>query len=89
LYEVILIPIGEAIMSRLPKLKIKLPAGNPREYICELEQAREYLNFNEGVFLVEGQGVHSYDELVHIATQDKYKNKEFLEIEWLQMIGGG
>jgi hypothetical protein len=76
-------------MSRLPKLKIKLPTGNHSEYICDLEQAKQYLNFNEGVFLVEGQGVQSYDELSHIATQEKYKNKEFLEVEWLQVIGGG
>lgn len=47
------------------------------------------MNFNEGVFLVEGQGVRSYDELVNIATQDKYKNKEFLEVKLLHIIGGG
>jgi hypothetical protein len=75
-------------MSRLPKLKIKLPSDSD-EYICELAQANEYLNFNEGVFLVEGQGVHSYDELVRIATQDKNKNKEFLVVELLHIIGGG
>jgi len=76
-------------MSQVPKLKIKLPSSDPSEYICELEQAKYCLNFNEGVFLVEGQGVHSYDELVHIATQDKHKNKEFLNVELLQVIGGG
>ena len=76
-------------MSRLPKLRIRFPSGSPGEYICELEQAKDYLNFNEGVFLVEGQGIQSYDELVSIATQDKYKNKEFLEVELLHIIGGG
>jgi hypothetical protein len=76
-------------MSRVPKLKIKLPSGGSSEFICELEEAKDYLNFNEGVFLVEGQGVRSYDELVNIATQDKYKNKEFLEVELLHIIGGG
>jgi hypothetical protein len=76
-------------MSRFPSLRIKLPSGNPSEYVIELEQARDYLNFAEGVFLVEGQGVQSYDELVRIAAQDKYKNKKFLEVVWLQLIGGG
>jgi hypothetical protein len=76
-------------MPRLPKLKIKLPSGSQNEFICELEQAKDCLNFEEGVFLVEGQGVHSYDELVHMATQDKHKNKEFLVVEWFQMVGGG
>lgn len=76
-------------MSGLPKLKIKPPSGSVKEYICDLEQARQYLNFSEGVFMVEGQSIHSFDELAHIATQDKCKNKEFLEVEWLQAIGGG
>jgi hypothetical protein len=76
-------------MSPLPRLKIKLPSGSPGEFICELEQAMDYLNFSEGIFLVEGQGVHSYDELVHIVEQDKFKNKEYLVVEYLQFIGGG
>lgn len=76
-------------MSRVPKLKIKLPSGDQSEYICELSEARDYLNFNEGVFLVEGQGVNSYDELVRIVTRDKYKNKEFIEVELLNLVWGG
>lgn len=76
-------------MPRLPKVKIKLPSGDPSEYICELEQARDYLNFNEGVFMVEGQGIQSFDELVRIAFQDKNKDKEFIVVEWLQIVGGG
>ena len=76
-------------MSQVPKLKIKLPSGDPSEYICELDQAKYCLDFNEGVFLVEGQAVHSYDELVHIVSQKQYKNREYLNIELLQIIGGG
>ena len=73
-------------MARLPKLKIKLPSG---EYICELAEARQYLDFNEGVFMIEQQGVQSFDDIVRIASLDKFKNKEFLEVIWLQVIGGG
>jgi hypothetical protein len=76
-------------MSRLPKLKIKLPFGNESEDVCELEQAKYCLNFDEGVFLVEGQTVHSYDELVQLANQNNYKNKEFLEVVLVQAIEGG
>jgi hypothetical protein len=75
-------------MSQLPKLKIKLPLGYPSEDAFELEQARDRLNFNDGIFLVEGQRIHSYDELVQLATQDKYRNKEFLELELLLIEGG-
>jgi len=76
-------------MSQLPKLKIKLPLGSLSEDVCELEQAKYRLNFDDGVLLVEGQTVHSYDELVQLANQDNYKNKEFLEVVLLQVIEGG
>jgi hypothetical protein len=76
-------------MSELPKIKIKLPSSGAKEYICALEQAGEYLDFEQGVFVVEGQGIHSYDELVRIATQDKYKGVEFIVVELLQPIVGG
>jgi hypothetical protein len=76
-------------MSRLPKVKIKLPSGKPSEYICELAQARDYLNFNEGVFMVEGQGLQSYEDLIRIASQEKYRDKEYIVVEWLQIVGGG
>jgi hypothetical protein len=76
-------------MSRPPKLKINFPSGYPSEYVCELEQARDLFNFSEGFFLVEGQGVQSFDDLVNIANQDKYSNSPFLEVAWLQPIGGG
>jgi hypothetical protein len=76
-------------MSRPPKIKVKLPSGNPSEYLVELEQAREFLNFSEGVFTVEGQGIQSFDELVLIAGQEKYRDKEFIEVTLLQPIVGG
>lgn len=76
-------------MSRLPKLKIKLPAGSPSEEVCEVEQAKYRLDFSDGVIMVEGQTVHSYDELVDLAIQDKYKDKEYLEVVLVQVIVGG
>ncbi|MFC1494876.1 hypothetical protein ACFL6W_06330 [Thermodesulfobacteriota bacterium] len=76
-------------MSHLPKLKIKLPAGNPDEYIYELDEAGDVLNFSAGVFIFDGQWIHSYNELVNIAKQDKYKDREFIEVEWMKVMGGG
>lgn len=76
-------------MSRLPKLKIKLPFGYPSEEVCELEQAKYRFDFVDVVLVVEGQGVHSYDELVQLATQDNYKNKQFLEVVLIPLIEGG
>ncbi len=79
-------------MSKLPKLKIKLPFGNSDEDICELEQAKYRFSFggNAMVLIVDGQVPQSYEELVQLATQDKYKNKEFINAELIiEMFGGG
>ena len=77
-------------MSRLPKLKIKLPFGNSDEDICELEQAKYRFTYGqEGLVVVEGQVVNSYEELVQLASRDDYKDKEFLEVELLPTLPGG
>jgi PDZ domain-containing secreted protein len=76
-------------MSRLPKLKVKLPASYLGEEVFELEEAKDILNFDEGIIMVEGQTVHSYDDFVQLITQQKYKNLEFIEIVVLPIIVGG
>ena len=47
------------------------------------------MNFSEGVFIVDGQWIHSYNELADIVKQDKFKDKGFIEVEWIQVMGGG
>ena len=75
-------------MSRLPKIKIKLP-GYSIEEVCELEEAKDRLNFGGGIIMVEGQMVHTYDELVIIVTQDSCKDKEFIEVKLVLPFSGG
>ncbi len=72
----------------MPKLKIKF-FGYPNEEVYELEQIKNNLNFDEAVFMVEGQRVQSYDKLVQLAAQDEYKDKEFLEIMLIPLFEGG
>ncbi len=67
-------------MSQLPKLKIKL-LGSAIEEVCEFEEAKDRLTFGNGTIMVEGQMVHTYDELVIIATQDSCKGKEFIAVK--------
>jgi hypothetical protein len=67
-------------MSGVPRIKIMLPNGYPDEGTFELEQARPRLNFDGGTFLVEGQYVKSFDDLVELAAQDKYKDQEYIEV---------
>ncbi len=68
-------------MPKLPKLKVRR-TWNPVEETHDLEQARNLL-FNRGtdmLVIVEGQMVNSYEELVQLAAQDAYKDKESLEV---------
>ncbi len=47
------------------------------------------MNFKGGMILVEGKRVRSYDELVQLAAQEKFKNKEFIEVVLLRTLSGG
>lgn len=78
-------------MSKLPKLKVQSPFGSENEGdICDLEQAKNRFDYgSETVVLVDGQIVNSYEELVQIAAQERYKDKEFLEVVLLPLIAGG
>jgi hypothetical protein len=64
------------------------PFGYLNGKVCDLEQAKS-LNFNDGIVLLDGVRVHSYYELVQLASSDKYKNLELIEIVLLPAITGG
>ena len=80
-------------MSKLPKLKVKMPNGN--EEIHEFEEAKSsFPNWAiQGILvLIDGQErqvVKSYEELVNMVAQNQYKDREFLEMVLLPFIDGG
>jgi hypothetical protein len=78
-------------LSLLPKLKIRLPSQNEAQDICTLEQAKYRFNWGHEPFLivVEGQFVNSFDDLMKLAKQDRFKEKEFLEVEIQPLLAGG
>jgi len=71
-------------MSELPKIKVKWwTLGSPdEETTCSLEQAKEVIFGNRPAVLVfvEGEMINSYEELVQLARQDRYKGKEVLNV---------
>jgi PDZ domain-containing secreted protein len=77
---------GDVTIS--PKLIIK-PFGYNSNDICELEEARHRLNFDDAVILVDGKRVRTYDELVQMVVRDNYKDKEFIDVVLLPLISGG
>jgi hypothetical protein len=77
-------------IANLPKIKIKLlPATYPIEDVFDLEQARERLNFNAGMIMIDGKRIQSYEELVELVSQDKYQGQEFVEIVGILPVAGG
>ena len=80
-------------MPELPKLKMQPIFDSKMEAdVIDLEQAKNRFFYgHETVVLVEGQVVTSHAELVKLASQDQYKDKEFLEVTILPntFVGGG
>ena len=78
-------------MSRLPKLRIKQPSQKMAEEICSLEQMEYRFNWGHEPFLivVEGEPIGTYEQLKELAQQDRFKDKEFLEVEVKNILVGG
>ena len=78
-------------MSTSPKLRIRLPAPSETRDICSLEQAQYRFNWGHDPFLivVEGKAISSYHDLMELAKQDRFKDKEFLEVEVQPLLAGG
>ena len=76
-------------MSKLPKLKVILAVGRQIEEIRDFEQGK-YLPFAHHIFIfAEGQKIDSYEELLQLASQKQYKDKEYLEVWVTTGIAGG
>jgi len=75
----------------LPKLRIKLPAPNVAEDVCDLQEARHRFNWGHEPFLilVEKQPIASYEELMGFVNRNPLKDKEFLEVELQPLLAGG
>ncbi len=57
----------------------------------QVEQAKYRFRYGDEVLVfVEGHLVNSYEELVQLASQDDYKDREFLEVVLLyaEIVGG-
>jgi hypothetical protein len=72
----------------VPKLKI-LYYGFSNEDICDLDQAGYLFDIGEIMIMVAGQKIASYDSLVKLISQDRYKDKQYVEVVLLPAIAGG
>ncbi|MFC1951797.1 hypothetical protein ACFLYI_01990 [Chloroflexota bacterium] len=77
-------------VPELPRLKVRLIFSDTSEDLYDLEQARNCFSYQEGLVVVEGQVVNSYEELVKLVSDERCKDKEFLEVWLIQaLLGGG
>ncbi len=78
-------------MPELPKLKVTTwSCGYQCEEIRDFEQAKDFLNFDStSLVTVEGQVLSCYDQLIRLAAQDCYKDKELLNVVLLPLLNGG
>ena len=72
----------------MPKLLVKV-FGNPGEDIYELEHAKYLFDFANQIIVIDGQNVRSYNDLVKIVSQPKYKDQEFIEVVQVPAVSGG
>ena len=72
----------------MPKLLIKF-FGDPGEEVCELEDAGYLIDFTDRIVVVDEQEVRSYEELVKMVNQEKYRDREIIEVVQIPAITGG
>ncbi len=73
---------------QMPKLLIK-DFGDPGEDVCELEEERYLIDFSSQIIVIDGQQIRSYDELAKVASREKYRNQEFIEVVQVPAVSGG
>ena len=78
-------------MSKLPKFKIKLPFEHVADAICDLEQVRHRFNWGHEQFLivVDNRVINSYEELVELVKQERFRDTKLFEIELQDIEVGG
>jgi hypothetical protein len=72
----------------MPKLLVKF-FGDPGEEVCELEDARYLIDFTDRIVVVDEQEIRSYNELMKMVGQEKYRDREIIEVIQIPAITGG
>jgi hypothetical protein len=77
-------------MPTYPKLRVTHRIdGQPGRMLLDFEQAPSFLFNYDVIVTVEGEVVHSYGQLLEIASREDLRNREFLEVQLETVIAGG
>ncbi len=74
---------------KYPRLKVKKDAWKNTFEIQGFETAKDFPFGMETIIAVEGQQINSYEDLVKLIAQERFKRKRVLEVLFLPMISGG
>lgn len=77
-------------MSEFPKLKVThLIDGHRSEEMIDFEQAPYFLFNYDVIVAVEGEVIRSYQELVQLASRERFRDRDFIEVQMETIIAGG
>ena len=77
-------------MSRFPKLRVTHSIdGQLSQELLDFEQAPHFLFHYDVIVAVEGEVIKSYEELIEIASRDRYRDREVLDVQLETVIAGG
>jgi len=77
-------------MYEFPKLKVThLIDGQRSEEMIDFEQAPHFLFNYDVIVAVEGEVIRTYEELVQLASRDRFRDRDFLEVQMETVIAGG
>lgn len=57
--------------------------------VSDIEQARYIFFRGDNIVIVEGQVIDTFDDLVVLCSQVPYKDREYLKVQLLPVVGGG
>lgn len=80
---------GKIPMMPMPRLIVQAIHSEIKAESIELDQARYFAYDSDILIAVEGVVVHSYKELLNLASQEPYKSKIFLKVELIGILSGG
>ncbi len=63
--------------------------GQRSEEMIDFEQAPHFLFNYDVIVAVEGEIIRTYEELVQLASRDRFKDRDFLEVQMETVIAGG
>ncbi|OGO25379.1 MAG: hypothetical protein A2144_09480 [Chloroflexi bacterium RBG_16_50_9] len=76
-------------MGKLPRLRVEGLGWEALGGAHDFEEARRFPYGQNVMVVVEGHVIGSYEELALLAAQPEFRNREFLEVKFLEYVVGG